>query len=80
MAHVYPLRSVDMIQILRVHASRRYDWWDQQDYIEATFSELLADPLIRQLMKSDGVDPGELRALFADLNTRLALDEVSPGV
>jgi len=62
-----------------VRASRRYDWWDQEDYTESTLSELLEDPLICRLMTSDGVDPGELRALFADLSARLARDEASPG-
>jgi hypothetical protein len=62
-----------------VRVIRRYDWWAQADYTEATFSELLEDPVIRQMMTSDGVDPGELRALFADLNARLAQNEVLPG-
>ena len=35
--------------------------------------------MIRRLMTSDGVDPGELRALLADLRGRLARDEASPG-
>jgi hypothetical protein len=62
-----------------VRAIRRYDWWDQADYTESTLSELLEDPLIRRLMTSDGVDPGELRVLFADLSARLARDEALPG-
>ena len=62
-----------------VRAIRRYDWWDQENYTESTLSELLEDPLIRRLMTSDGVDPGELRALFADLSARLARDEASRG-
>ena len=62
-----------------VRASRRYDWRDQEDYTESTLSELLEDPVIRRLMTSDGVDPGKLRALFADLSARLARDEASPG-
>jgi hypothetical protein len=62
-----------------VRAIRRYDWRDQEDYTESTLSELFEDPVIRRLMTSDGVDPGELRALFADLRARLARDEASPG-
>jgi hypothetical protein len=62
-----------------VRAIRRYDWWDQENYTGSTLSELLEDPLICRLMTSDGVDPGELRALFADLSARLARDEASPG-
>ena len=33
--------------------------WD-----EASVDDLLADPIIRDLMAADGVDPGELRALL----------------
>ena len=62
-----------------VRAIRRYDWWDQADYTESRLSELLEDPEIRRLITSDGVDPGELRALFADPSARLAWDEASPG-
>ena len=62
-----------------VRAIRRYDWWDQANYTEPTLPELLEDPVIRRLMTSDGVDPGELRALFADLSARLARDEGRPA-
>lgn len=31
---------------------------------EASVDELLADPMVRDLMTADGVDPGELRALL----------------
>jgi hypothetical protein len=31
---------------------------------EASVDELLADPIVRDLMAADGVDPGELRALL----------------
>jgi hypothetical protein len=60
-----------------VRAIRRYDWWDQANYTEPTLPELLEDPVIRRLMTSDGVDPGELRA--ADLSARLARDEGRPA-
>jgi hypothetical protein len=33
--------------------------WD-----EASVDELLADPIVRDVMAADGVDPGELRALL----------------
>jgi hypothetical protein len=33
--------------------------WD-----EASVDELLADPIVRDLMAADGVEPGELRALL----------------
>jgi hypothetical protein len=33
--------------------------WD-----EASVDDLLADPIVRDLMAADGVDPGELRALL----------------
>jgi hypothetical protein len=62
-----------------VGAIRRYDWYDQADFTESTLSELLEDPLIRRLMTSDGVDPGELRALLAHLSARRARGEASPG-
>ena len=32
---------------------------------ELTLDEMLADPIVRLLMKSDGVSEGELRALMA---------------
>lgn len=53
-------------------AIRRYGWYDQAAFTESTFVELLEDPVIRRLMTSDSVDPGELRALLADLSARLA--------
>src|SRR5262249_56881667 len=31
---------------------------------ETSVDELLADPIVRDLMAADGVDPGELRALL----------------
>jgi len=31
---------------------------------EASVEDLLADPIVRDLMAADGVDPGELRALL----------------
>ena len=34
--------------------------WD-----EASVDDLLADPIVRDLMAADGVEPGELRALLA---------------
>lgn len=60
-----------------VHAIRRYGWCDQTDFTESTLSELLEDPVIRQLMTSDGVDPAELCVLLADLSARLAGDGVA---
>ena len=62
-----------------MRAIRRYDWWDQAGYTESTLSELLEDPVILRLMMNDGVDPGDVRALFADLIARPARDEASPG-
>jgi hypothetical protein len=62
-----------------VYEIRRRSWYDQADFTESTLPELLEDPVIRRLMTSDGVDPGELRALLADLSARLARDEASPG-
>jgi hypothetical protein len=79
MAHVYPLRSVDMIQILRCARFDDTTGGIKRTIPESTLSELLEDPLIRRLMTSDGVDPGELRALLADLSARLARDEALPG-
>jgi hypothetical protein len=34
---------------------------------EASVDELLADPIVRDLMAADGVDPAELRALLYDV-------------
>ena len=62
-----------------VYEIRRRGWYDQADFTESTLPELLEDPVIRWLMTSDGVDPGELRALLADLRARLARGEASPG-
>jgi hypothetical protein len=62
-----------------VYEIRRRSWYDQADFTEFTLPEPLEDPVIRRLMTSDGVDPGELRALLADLSARLARDEVSRG-
>jgi hypothetical protein len=36
--------------------------WD-----EASVDELLADPIVRDLMAADGVEPGELRALLYEV-------------
>lgn len=62
-----------------VYEIRRRGWYDQAGFTESTLPELLEDPVIRRLMTSDGVDPGELRVLLADLSARLARDEASPG-
>jgi hypothetical protein len=63
-----------------VYQIRRHSWYDQADFTESTLPELLEDPVIRGLMTSDGVDPGELRALLlADLSARPARDEASRG-
>jgi hypothetical protein len=40
---------------------------DHSCFNEPTLSELLDDPLIWLLMASDGVDPSELQALFAEM-------------
>lgn len=37
---------------------------------------ILQDPLVRQLMKADGVDPSELAALMVDVSEKLRV--VSP--
>ena len=57
----------------------RHGCYFQVDFTEPTLSQLLEDPVIRLLMSSDSVDPGELRALFADLRARLTRDETAPG-
>ena len=62
-----------------VYQIRRHSWYDQADFTESTLPELPEDPVIHRLLTSDGVDPGELRTLLADLSARLARDEASPG-
>lgn len=53
------------------------DWYDRTGFTEPTLSELLEDPVIHLLMSSDGVDPVELRSLFADLHTRLVRNKTA---
>ena len=60
-------------------AIRRYGWYDQAAFTESTLAELLEDPVIRRLMTSDSVEPGELRALLADLSARLARGGTPPA-
>jgi hypothetical protein len=62
-----------------IYEIQRRGWYDLADFTESTLPELLEYPVIRRLMTSDGVDPGELRALLAKLSARLAQDEASPG-
>ena len=40
-------------------------WFDHAGFPEPTLAQLLDDPLVRLLMKRDGVNPGELRTLLA---------------
>jgi len=62
----------------RVCATPRPGWFDQANFADFSLPELLEDPMIRLLMSSDGVDSGELRALIADLRSRLADDRKAP--
>jgi hypothetical protein len=39
---------------------------------EPSLSQMLADPLTRILMQSDGVDLGDLRDLIAEVRQRIA--------
>jgi hypothetical protein len=48
---------------------------DIDDGMEPTLSELLDDPLIRALMRSDGVDRASLESLMA--RTAAALDRLN---
>lgn len=60
----------------------RQCWCSKAGFAEPTLRQLLDDPLIRLLMSSDGVDPAELRALFAeiaDLRARQARDALTSG-
>ena len=38
-----------------------------REYREPSLEEMLADPIVRALMESDGVDPAEVRALLRSL-------------
>ncbi len=38
---------------------------------EASIDELMADPIVRLVMRSDGVSEGELRALLRTASARL---------
>lgn len=42
-------------------------WFDPTAFAELTLVQLLEDPLVRLLMSSDGVDPAQVRALFATM-------------
>jgi hypothetical protein len=46
-------------------ATSFYRWFDPTAFAELTLEELLENPLVRLLMSSDGVEPGELRARLA---------------
>jgi|SRR6516225_1766857 len=48
-------------------AIRRKDWCDQVFLTEPALPQLQNDPLIRLLMASDGVDPREVREVFAEI-------------
>jgi hypothetical protein len=39
---------------------------------ETTLGEMLADPIVRDLMAADGVDPSALRASLKELSSQLA--------
>lgn len=43
----------------------QHHWFDPTAFAELTLDELLADPLARQLMTSDGVEPDEVIELLA---------------
>src|SRR3954447_26509220 len=63
-----PLPARGMVGMRRwpaLYPVRRESAMDIDDGIEPTLSELLDDPLIRALMKSDGVDRASLEALLA---------------
>ena len=45
---------------------------------EPTLEDLLADEIMRPVMKSAGLDAGGLRALLRDLAHRLALESLTP--
>jgi hypothetical protein len=45
---------------------------------EPTLDELLADDIMRPVMKSAGLDAGGLRALLRELAHRLAPDNLTP--
>ncbi|PSH62915.1 hypothetical protein CU102_24535 [Phyllobacterium brassicacearum] len=40
------------------------------EYREPTLDELLTEPMIRQVMASDGVDSAEIRALMSRMHSR----------
>ncbi|CAN7685438.1 hypothetical protein LJR231_005558 [Phyllobacterium sp. LjRoot231] len=40
------------------------------EYREPTLDELLTEPMIRQVMASDGVDSAEIRALMSGMRSR----------
>ena len=40
---------------------------------EPTLGEMLAEPIIRAIMKADGVSPGELKALVKTMKARREL-------
>jgi hypothetical protein len=48
--------------------------WD-----EASLDELMADPIVRDLMAADGVDPGELRALLYGVQRTIERYATSSG-
>jgi len=48
--------------------------WD-----EASVNELMADPIVRDLMAADGVDPGELRALLYGVQRTIERYAASSG-
>jgi hypothetical protein len=55
-------------------------WWER----ELTISEILAEPIVKAVMKADGVEPDELAAILADARERLlkgtAPARVSPPI
>ncbi len=39
-------------------------WFDTAGFVEPTLQELLGDPFILALMRSDGIEPSDIEALF----------------
>ena len=65
--HLIKAFSLTQERDILVCTTRREDWCNQALLTEPTLPQLLNDPLTRLLMASDGVDPRELRELFAEI-------------
>ena len=57
-------RTADADAEMPVEKRARPGWFDDESFAESTLRELLDDPLIRTLMRSDGVTPDDVEALF----------------